>query len=130
MTEQLKPCQCGGKPLFHRQRAHLIMNELGVCGREHWSKHAVECTECYLSTDFYSSREEAIAAWNTRPEEDRLRAQLTRKDEVIAAQKEVIEALERMNTIPDAHGYYSDAFVRASALVNSARAKLEELEKA
>ena len=70
MTEQLKPCICGGK-------ARSLMRDPGPTNNyRKW----VECGKCGMRTDEYLTEHcddtVAINAWNTRPEEDRLRAQI------------------------------------------------------
>jgi len=68
MTEKLKPCHCGKEPILH---PHQIPG------------YAVTCP-CGLCTVPFATREETIACWNTRPEEDRLRA-------IVEAQREAIQ---------------------------------------
>ena len=105
MTEQLKACQCGKEPILHPH---------------HIPGYAVTCP-CGLCTVPFATREEATACWNHRPEEDRLRA-------VIEAQREVIEALELLNTLELRPGEQANAFHTAWRTAETARAKLKELE--
>ena len=103
MTEQLKPCPlCGGKRLridFWEQPNHYYWYISCLCG-----------AQLQMST-----REAVIEKWNTRPEEDRLRA-------IVDAQREVIEAMrDQITDKLDVHCWTTPA-------IETACAKLEELE--
>ena len=70
-------------------------------------RHCVVCEKCECSTGYMLDDDEAIEAWNTRPLEDALRAELefakndlaTRLTELAAAQAEV----ERLRDLTASH---------------------------
>ena len=69
--------------------------------------------------------------WTHLEQIDALRAELAHKDEVIVAQKEVIEALDKTLTVCWSEGWLGvKKVVIARREERAARAKLEELEKA
>lgn len=79
MTDELKPCPfCGGK-------AEITKNEMRV-----W----VHCTKCHSDTYLYQIQKEAVAAWNARPIEDKLRGKIGKLE---AENKRLREALETIS---------------------------------
>lgn len=55
MSDKLKPCEhCGG------------VGEVEEWRHADWTEWWVICGKCRVSTDWYSSREAAVAAWNAR----------------------------------------------------------------
>lgn len=90
MSDELKPCKrCGGK-------AMLVIND---SEHEYDWDWFVQCKACYERTDTYSSIDKAIAAWNTR-DNDNMTAESVVSDkhmdanDVIMAQADSREKLE------------------------------------
>lgn len=91
MTSDLKPCPfCGGEAI--------------QCGDNEWtSRHWIMCRNCHASPKgTVRELSLAIEAWNTRPEEDRLRAENKRLKEALVRlhagnerQKAVLRSLIR-----------------------------------
>ena len=113
MTEQLKPCPfCGRKPKLERSTRPGSEQATVKCGN--WG--------CYGSpTSTKGTVAEAVTKWNHRPEEDRLRA-------IVEAQRELIAALEFLNTLELRPGEQANTFHAAWRKCEVARAKLAGLE--
>ena len=59
MSEELKPCLCGGKaemtgPWISRKNKRIVQ------------EYAAECVNCKTFGDFFNTEDEAAAAWNRR----------------------------------------------------------------
>ena len=112
MTEQLKSC-----PLCSSTR---IRAQVDAC------PETIICKECGLRLRWHSN---AVPHWNHRPEEDRLRA-------IVEAQAELLDAISELDAVVAHHdpafsaGLKREAIVEATSKVQTARAKLEAVEKA
>lgn len=65
----LKPCPCCGK-----EASFFASESYQDCS----TSHSVECCACELSTALFPTQEAAASAWNHRPAEAELRAEVER----------------------------------------------------
>jgi hypothetical protein len=86
MTEELKPCPnpwCASEV-----RMQKMVNP-------HTHKHRVICELCDLTGPYGTDEQEAAEFWNTRPEEDRLRARIAElEDQLDRAVKVAVVRVE------------------------------------
>ena len=118
-----------------------------ICGSESrdvkfWNcriEYDVQCKDCGYKRKarFLGPAHHYTNDWNNRPIEDALRADLARKDELIAALREVVKAHNNMavaESIREDGFIYANRnpefdFVRCSEQLMSARARLAEVEE-
>jgi predicted nucleic-acid-binding Zn-ribbon protein/DNA-directed RNA polymerase subunit RPC12/RpoP len=91
-TQELKPCQCGG---------HAFSETTNIDGVKYYY---VYCEDCSLETDYYDTFEEALAAWNRRPIEDELRAEIELLHNLHKTDTDELEALDKEITALRAEG--------------------------
>jgi hypothetical protein len=72
MPEKLKPCPCGQDATFARWSDYGYLDE---CNQR---RTKVTCTRCGISTRDFPSDDESATAWNTRPREAALEAEVAR----------------------------------------------------
>jgi len=67
---EMKPCPfCG--------------NQASFTGGENHRCNLVYCEDCHIETDCYPTSAEAVTAWNTRPEEERLQRVILELDNFV-----------------------------------------------
>lgn len=117
MSEELKPCPlCGGDAGYGYNEAFSTDSSFPFVG----------CEKCVLMIEYNSNypaeKLNAIAAWNTRVPDPRVKA-------LVEATKAVSEGLEAHPDEPDRMLLTSSGFVRANKLLADLRVALAAMEE-